>query len=161
MRPPAAALLPFLLPCASAAAQGGGWETLYEVDGAHPGAVFGAGLALLDDIDGDGEPDLLVSAPFEDAAAGAAAGVVRILSGVDGSELRRHEGGFAGAWFGATVAAVGDLDGDGRRDYCIQRPNEDGVGAPANSGLVGAYSGATGLELWTSPGRSSWGGFGT
>ncbi len=157
---PLAALLPSLLLLAPAAAQGGGWEPLYQVDGAHPGAVLGDGLGMLDDLDGDGQSDLLVSAPYEDAAAGAAAGVVRVLSGADGSELRRHEGSFAGANFGTGIAVVGDLDGDGSRDYCIQRPMEDLAGAPASSGHVAAYSGATGLELWNSPGRSSWGGFG-
>lgn len=69
------------------------------------------GMFGLGDVNGDGVGDLLA---FEGHGG---AGVVTppavlVLSGSDGSELRRH----ASAW---TALPMGDVDGDGRPDYLL------------------------------------------
>ena len=55
-----------------------------------PIASFGASLAVLRDINGDGKPDLVVGAPFHDDGTGENAGAAYVLSGADGTQLRSH-----------------------------------------------------------------------
>jgi len=89
--------------------------TIYE--GESSGAGVGAGLASVD-FDDDDTPDLLVGAPYE--GAGAVYGV----SGADFDDgrldhalLQIHSD--TDPVFGASVAALGDLDGDGVDDFAV------------------------------------------
>jgi len=85
-------------------------------------AAYLAAADFLGDLDGDGRPELLVGA----ASAGTAQqGRVRVVSGADGSELAEHVGLRSRDWFGASVAALGDLDGDGRPDFAVGAPGHE------------------------------------
>ena len=77
-------------------------------------ALFGASLAYVGDLDGDGLPDRAVGAPGSDSVA-RVAGVPGGVDPVPRSVLR----GPPGSGFGATLAAAGDLDGDGRDDLVV------------------------------------------
>ncbi len=97
------------------------WLSLYEQDGAERGSSFGYSMAQLGDVNGDGLPDLLVGALAEDAN-GLNSGAVHILNGHDGSLIRTVPGDKAGSLFGASVASLGDLNGDGIPDFAASAP---------------------------------------
>ena len=112
-------------------------------------ADSGLGWAIepLDDLSGDGVPDVLVTAPFWKNSSGITTGRTTLRSGVDGSSFWSHVGentsAFAVDFYGMTAAALDDLDGDGVGDYAI------GAWAFGNcqEGRVYVHSGATGAEL--------------
>lgn len=122
--------------------------------GAHgfPGTLsdwdaFGAALAPLGDLDGDGIGELAVGAPYDDgdpeedadADPFANRGAVWILFlAADGSvrtarKISSGGGGFPDELddddrFGAALASVGDLDGDGREELAVGVPLDDDGG---------------------------------
>lgn len=100
------------------------------------GDAFGAVVASDLDVDLDGVSDVVVGAPFEDAA-GADSGALHVLSGQSGKTLLALPGGAAGDRFGASLAVLPDLDGDLVLDYA--------VGA-AGTGTVHVVSGTNGDE---------------
>ena len=102
-------------------------------------------IAFAGDIDGDGCMDWFVSQPFEGPrskrGSGAAAGVVRILSGRTGEKLFEHAGK-PGEGFGWRTCRLGDVDGDGRDDFAVA---SDGQGIDRHLAVI--FSGATGQPL--------------
>ena len=106
----------------------------------HNGARFGSSVASLGDLDGDGNIELAVGASRYDPNN---AGAVWILfldpNGRVGSEQRIAEGvgGFDAALgegrFGSSVAALGDLDGDGTTDLVVGEARADGASLETGS----------------------------
>lgn len=70
------------------------------------GAEFGSAIAKVDDIDGDGVPDLLVGAPKQDVAGNSDQGQAYLISGATGALLRTFDTQQPepGAKFGFSVA---------------------------------------------------------
>lgn len=89
---------------------------LYTLSGDSPGDALGSSAVALDDLDGDGVRDLAVGSPGDDLRQ------VRIFSGVDGAFLFALKGQLAGDGYGSSLAAVGDLDGDGVTELAIAAP---------------------------------------
>jgi len=104
---------------------------------------FGFGLAGIGDLDGDQVPDLATCASLDDDG-GTNRGACYLL------RLRRNgtvkvaqkisdtQGGFTGgleneARFGAGLASLGDLDGDGVRDLAVGEVFDDGASADPNA----------------------------
>jgi hypothetical protein len=103
---------------------------------------YGAALAALGDINGDGVPDFAIS----DTEAGLFDGLVLAKSGKDGRTLWTVKGGFEPDvhHFGLQMAAIGDIDGDGITDLIVGCWNGMG-GVP---GLARVLSGANGSEIF-------------
>ncbi len=107
----------------------------------HDHQMFGISVAGLSDIDGDGAPDFAVGDPSH-PAAGDWSGRVWIVSGATWRPLHVVSGGREGESLGTTLAAGGDLDGDGAPDLLI------GAAADNERARVLAVSGASGEVLY-------------
>jgi FG-GAP repeat len=135
-----------------AAAQG------YRIDGAAPGDQLGSSLAGVGDQNGDGIRDLAVGSSAASPNGRAGAGRVVVVAGQSNSvthdlavagPLQTIDGPAAGAGLGASVAAAGDVDGDGRVDILAGAPGEASSAGAAY--LVRGVAGSTSdLALATS-----------
>ena len=128
---------------------------LYKVTDPRPsaGGQFGWSMATTD-FEPDGHPDLLVgSSPHHLMPDGGApwpdqAGHAAVLKGADGTPLQRLDlppafgdkgsDGNLGANLGWSVAAPGDLNGDGKPDYVAGAPYAD-VGDVQDQGRVAVF----------------------
>ncbi len=117
-------------------------QKISDTAGGFPGVLedfdeFGVSLAPLGDLDGDGTGDLAVGA-IGDADGGsnplASVGAVWVLFLNSDGTVKAHQkisalaGGFQGALgdgdnFGASLAPLGDLDGDGTGDLAVGAPS--------------------------------------
>jgi len=92
---------------------------LYEWSGAAAGDDFGHSVSGAGDVDGDGVPDLLVSAKNADADGLTDNGTADVYSGADGSLLRQWSGEDDYIRLGDSVSAAGDADGDGFAEVIV------------------------------------------
>jgi len=101
------------------------------------GDEFGTALACLGDLDGDGTQDLVAGAPLANGGGTDRGAVWVLFLNRDGTVAREQRissgaGGFGvlrnGDHFGAALAALPDLDGDGLREVAVGAPFEDDGG---------------------------------
>lgn len=107
---------------------------------------FGASVAALDDLDGDGVRDFAIGCPQLGRRPTRPA-FVRFVSGRTSAKLRDVEAPDGTHSFGYAMTTTPDLDGDGVRDLFVTSYAlvEDGVTA---------VSAKTGSVLWTGPGSN-------
>jgi len=117
-----------------------------EIQGLMGRAVDGAG-----DVNGDGHADLIVG--VTDDRNGTDSGSIRVFSGADGSLLYDILGDAAFDSMGASVAGLGDLDGDGFDDFAAGARNAS-IGL-LKTGQVRVFSGQTGAVLFTHNGATA------
>jgi hypothetical protein len=132
---------------------------------AEPLGLFGLAVAGLADITGDGKGDLLIGAPNENPGGSPAdCGRAYLFNGYTGAFIRTlaSPSQQANGGFGTSVAAVPDLNGDGRGDFVVGALFEHPGLAPDRAGRAYVYSGATGTLLFTlvSPQQQADGTFG-
>lgn len=119
-----------------------------------PGSRLGSSAAGAGDVNGDGYDDIIVGAPGADLNFGFPVGKAYVMYGsavgmplmpgfsnlgrvTDGTTITGQH--YVGT-FGATVAAAGDLNGDGYADVAVGSPNDDNFGSDA--GLVSVFRGS-------------------
>ena len=125
----------------------------YRIDGANAGEGLGSSLAGVGDQNGDGIPDIAIGASAASPAGRAGAGEVLVVPGqrftarntirdlAGAAPLQRVYGAEAGSGLGASLAAAGDVDGDGHADMLAGTPGEGSLSGAAY--LVRGVSGAT------------------
>jgi hypothetical protein len=125
--------------------------------------AFGASVTSLGDLDCDGVGELAVGAPFDDDGGTNHGAVWVLFLNTDGTvkshrKISDTDGGFTGTLdssdvFGASVASLGDLNGDGMTDIAVAASGDDDGGSYngavwilfLDARLVSAPSGG---ELW-------------
>jgi len=122
-------------------------------------ARFGAALARVPDIDGDGVAELAVGAPAWDLTSTSRdEGAVFLLSGLgsgftgepalDEVLWRTVEGAAPGGGLGGVLAACADIDGDGLGDWATAAPEADATMPLAGTGALSLSS------LWEDTGET-------
>lgn len=126
---------------------------LYAVVGDANNDYLGRTLARLGDLNADGIDDF-IAASYVSSQGGNQSGLVRVLSGKDGSTLFKRNGSAASKWFGYAVAGCRDLDRDGIPDFAVGIP---GVPTTGSNGLgeVQLFSGADAHVLYDFLGQAS------
>jgi hypothetical protein len=135
---------------------------LLSLNGLAPFDEFGTSVGAAGDLDGDGTPDLLVGArqPGGGHPTGPpGTGYARVFSGASGTALLALTGLSLGDHFGASVAGLGDVNGDGVPDLAVGTPQPGGGVFPGfvyPPGLGGAqvFSGSSGLVLFALAGST-------
>jgi len=91
----------------------------------HANDRYGTAVASIGDANGDGVPDFVVGSPQDDLGA-TDGGSVTLYSGADRTVLCRAVGANADT-LGVSVAAVGDINGDGKSDFAASAPSHDAI----------------------------------
>ncbi|MBI1382624.1 MAG: hypothetical protein GC161_16225 [Planctomycetaceae bacterium] len=147
-----AAAAPFAGPGRVRVLSPGADQTLLSLSGTQLGERFGAALAFVGDLNGDGRSEIAVGAPLHNGG-GLHAGRLTVHSGADGTVLWSSSGS-AFDRYGTSVAAAGDLNGDGVLDLVVGAPlaDESEAAGAFNGGAVWALSGVDGAILWNQRG---------
>jgi hypothetical protein len=109
---------------------------------------FGWAVAAIGDVNGDGVPDFAVGAPDMDVLGlrnnlpylkATEGGAVYIFSGADGSLLWKTYGEEEYNHLGYSIAALGDINGDGKGDFMVGVPGTS-PGGKRYAGSVYVYT---------------------
>ncbi len=102
-----------------------------------PDDNFGDSITALGDLDGNGVGDLAVGATGDDWVFDEGAVWILFMNAggtvASAQKISETTGGLGGHlyisdWFGTSVAALGDLDGDGNEDIAVGASGTDGAG---------------------------------
>ena len=118
-------------------------DPLWTLEGSESGANLGYAVAGLGDLNNDGYDDILVGAPNADGI-GTNSGQVYLYLGTSTGPATTAtwtgDGEAAGDGFGQSIAALGDLNGDGYADFAVGAPDYD-VSTSGAEGAVYIYLG--------------------
>jgi large repetitive protein len=117
-------------------------------------AAFGWSVSGAGDVNNDGFDDVIVGA-YTSSDIGSLAGSAYVYSGATGSLIYQWNGQNSYDYFGHSVSAAGDVNGDGFDDVIVGRPE----GGASNTGSAYVYSGATGSLIYQWNGQNFGGNF--
>jgi hypothetical protein len=125
--------------------------------------MFGWSVAGAGDVNGDGWPDIVVGALWEDPGV-TGAGRAYVFSGQTGALLHTlvsPNAEYSGN-FGHSVCGAGDLNNDGYADVLVGATGEERPSSPWGAGCAYVFSGRTGdlLHVLFSPNECAGGFFG-
>lgn len=126
---------------------------LYQFDGVEYHDRLGSAVCGVGDVNLDGRGDFLIAAPLANPSDLESAGSVFLHSGFDGSLLQQFDGTEVNEELGATLAAAGDVDNDGRNDFIIATP-EANAGGYFLAGRARVHSGSDFSVLLTLEGTA-------
>jgi len=121
------------------------WSVLLRLEAAQGEKGFGESAGNAGDVDGDGVSDVIVGARragLDDSNKGLA----KVFSGKTGKVIHAWPGDQTSAYFGSSLAGLGDLDGDGRPEILVCAQGLDRYGPNAGGAFV--YSGREGSLLF-------------
>jgi len=102
--------------------EGGTGKDLFSLEGKSDGDWFGNRVAAIGDMNGDGTPDFAVASfGFKGRRGG-----VTVYSGESRKPILVLTGTVELGYFGLSVAAIGDVNGDGRADVVVGASKGDG-----------------------------------
>ncbi len=103
---------------------------------------FGSAMVAVGEWTGDQSLEIAISDPLTDGNGGEACGVIWVFNGSSGEIVHEIHGHATHRWLGLPLAAVGDINGDGFRDFGA---GQYGSGGGINSmGAAMFISGADG-----------------
>lgn len=118
--------------------------------GSAAGQKFGGALAFVDDVSGDGKPDLIVGSPGAPIVSGPTtkidAGKVEVFDR-NGNSVLAIEGAYSFGNFGEAVAGLGDYDGDDVPDLLVGAGGDRDVPNGERYGAAYMLSGADGAVI--------------
>ncbi len=115
---------------------------LLRITGDAAGDHLGFSVSHMGDVDNDGFPDLVVSAPNGGTMG---EGIVKVISVQHGTTIRSWSGLAPGDRYGFAVAHAGDFEGDGVDDVVVGAPLADF--AAMDAGMIRVLSGSSGAIL--------------
>lgn len=114
--------------------------------------LFGDAVAGIGDFDGDGTDDVAVGAPEHDPPQ------AYVLSGANGAVLWSQGHPFYDpairTAFGVSVAAAGDVNGDGLADVVVGAYIDSTLSPTSNNGSAHVFAGPSGDRLWSWEGEA-------
>jgi hypothetical protein len=103
-------------------------QTLWsQVSTGSPGDRFGHTLANVGDVTDDGLADFLVGRPGFDLPGQSNVGSVQLIDGASHQVVSQLHGIDVGAGLGSSMAVIGDIDGDGKKDVAVGAPGAVGL----------------------------------
>ncbi|HET6369673.1 MAG TPA: FG-GAP-like repeat-containing protein [Nitrospiria bacterium] len=102
------------------------------------GDEFGRSVLWVKDVNGDGQPDLLVGAPSASGGGGTMRGTVYLFYGgldMDNTPDAVIVGEADLDFFGTSLADAGDVDGDGYEDFWVGAPGQSNSGQLHNGAV--------------------------
>ncbi len=127
---------------------GGEYQTKVRHSGAEADDWFGYSVANIPDLDGDQIPEYIIGAPYAKTISSSTVGSAYVYSGATHALLFQFDGNRHWDHFGFSVAAAGDVNGDGTEDIIIGAPRVDSFALGLSTvGAAYVFSGVNGGVL--------------